>query len=80
MTLISGLILLTERPIKPGDRIVVGNTEDFIKKFRICFTQITTMERSNVIIPNSDLTRERVVNYMFRDQLWHSKSRCGCCL
>lgn len=30
---ISGLILLTERPIKPGDRIIVGNTEGFVKRF-----------------------------------------------
>ncbi|WP_260554414.1 mechanosensitive ion channel family protein [Coxiella burnetii] len=74
---ISGLILLTERPIKPGDRIIVGNTEGFVKKVRIRSTQITTMERSDVIIPNSDLTREQVVNYMFRDQLWRLRVDVG---
>ncbi|MCA9333984.1 mechanosensitive ion channel, partial [Candidatus Saccharibacteria bacterium] len=40
---VSGLILLTERPIKAGDRILVGETEGYVKKVRIRATQITTL-------------------------------------
>lgn len=64
---VSGIILLLERPIKPGDRIVIGSTEGFVKKIRIRSTQITTTTRSDVIVPNSDLITHQITNYMFKD-------------
>lgn len=67
---ISGLILLIEKPIKPGDRIVVDGVEGFVKKVRIRSTQISTMLREDVIVPNADLITHQVTNYMFRDKYW----------
>lgn len=66
----SGLILLLEKPIKPGDRIIVGDTEGFVKKIRIRSTQITTLAKEDVIVPNADLIANQVTNYMFRDRNW----------
>ena len=54
---VSGIVLLLEKPIRPGDRIIVGNTEGFVKKVRIRSTQITTMAKSDVIVPNADLIK-----------------------
>ena len=74
---ISGIILLLEKPIKPGDRIVVGETEGFVKKIRIRSTQIATLAKEDVIVPNAELMTSQVTNYMFRDRLWRVSCRIG---
>lgn len=65
---VSGLILLIEKPIQPGDRINVDGVEGFVKKIRVRSTQIITPSREDIIIPNSDLITHRVTNYMFSDK------------
>lgn len=74
---VSGVILLLEKPIKPGDRIIVDGTEGFVKKIRVRSTQITTMTKEDVIVPNSNLITSPVTNYMFRDKLWRVTCRVG---
>lgn len=66
---VSGLILLFERPIKTGDWILVGKTEGYVRKVSIRSTLIQAFDRSDVIVPNSELTSQHVVNYMLRDNL-----------
>ena len=65
---VSGLILLIEKPIRPGDRINVDGVEGFVKKIRVRSTQILSPSREDIIIPNSDLITHRVTNYMFSDK------------
>lgn len=74
---VSGIVLLLEKPIRPGDRIIVGETEGFVKKVRIRSTQITTMAKSDVIVPNADLIKNQVTNYMFRDPYWRIACSVG---
>lgn len=71
---VSGIILLIERPIKPGDRIIVGNTEGYVKKVSVRSTYIQTIKASDVIVPNSELITSQVVNLMYKD------SRCRICV
>ena len=74
---VSGLILLLEKPIKPGDRIVIDNTEGFVKRIRIRSTQISTMLKEDVIVPNAELVTNKVTNYMFRDKFWRVACKVG---
>jgi len=64
---VSGIILLVERPIKPGDRIIVGDTEGYVRHISIRSTHIVTLRRADVIVPNSDLISKQVTNYMLYD-------------
>lgn len=64
---VSGLILLFERPVRPGDWVVVGDTEGYVKRVSIRFTQIQTFDRADVLVPNSDLISNQVTNWMLGD-------------
>lgn len=73
----SGLILLIEKPIKPGDRIKIDGIEGFVKKVSVRSTQVVTPSQEDIIIPNSDLITHQVVNYMFSDKFWRVKCAIG---
>ena len=71
------MILLIEKPIRPGDRINVDGVEGFVKKIRVRSTQIITPSREDIIVPNSDLITRRVTNYMFSDKFCHINCEVG---
>lgn len=74
---VSGLVLLIERPIKPGDRIIVGDTEGYVRKISIRATNIITLHRTDVIVPNSDLISKQVTNYMLYDTTFKISNSVG---
>ena len=66
---LSGLILLTERPIRVGDAIVVKGEEGWVRRVRVRATEIETYERASVIIPNSELITGVVKNWTHANRL-----------
>lgn len=65
---VSGIVLLLERPIKKGDRIVVGDKEGFVTNIGVRSTSVRTLEQSHIIVPNSDLVTKEVKNYMINNK------------
>jgi small-conductance mechanosensitive channel len=66
---VSGLILLTERPIRVGDAIVVKGEEGWVRRVRVRATEIETYDRASVIIPNSELITGVVKNWTRANKL-----------
>ena len=65
---VSGLILLAERPVRVGDTVLVKGDEGTIKKISVRSTVIAGYDRSDIIVPNSDLISSVVRNRTFGDR------------
>ena len=64
---LSGLILLFERPIHPGDTIEVGGVSGIVKKIGIRSSTISTGDGADAIIPNATLISEKLMNWTLTD-------------
>ncbi|BDH45843.1 mechanosensitive ion channel protein [Salmonella enterica subsp. enterica serovar Choleraesuis] len=66
---ISGLILLTERPVRVGDLVSISGIEGDIKKISVRATEIQLSDRSTVIVPNSQFISQNVRNVTMGNSL-----------
>jgi potassium-dependent mechanosensitive channel len=65
---LSGILLLFERPIQPGDVIELGAVSGEVKRIGIRSTTVQTGEGADVIIPNANLISREVVNWTLTDR------------
>ena len=63
----SGFILLFERPIRIGDRITIGDDEGDVQSINLRTTIVLTNDRIAIIVPNSRLVSQRVINWSYGD-------------
>ncbi|HET6670517.1 MAG TPA: mechanosensitive ion channel domain-containing protein [Pyrinomonadaceae bacterium] len=63
----SGFILLFERPIRIGDRITIGEDEGDVQSINLRTTIVSTNDRISIIVPNSRLVSQRVINWSYGD-------------
>jgi len=61
--LVSGVILLLDKSIKPGDVITIGDTFGWITTLGARYVSITTRDGKEYLIPNEDLITGQVVNW-----------------
>ncbi len=65
---VSGLILMVERPIMPGDSVQIGQTTGEVKRIGIRSSTVRTWEGAEVIVPNANLIANEVVNWTLSDR------------
>ena len=66
--LISGIIILLDKSIKPGDVISLGETFGWINSLGARYVSVVTREGKEYLIPNEDLITGQVVNWSHSDQ------------
>ena len=65
---ISGIIILLDRSIKPGDTISLGETFGWIRELRARFVSVITRDGREFLIPNEDFITREVINWSFSDE------------
>ena len=63
----AGLLMILFRPFSVGNYIQVGKTEGTVEKIELINTQIRTPDNLIVIVPNSRLTSNQIINYSLKD-------------
>jgi small-conductance mechanosensitive channel len=64
---VSGLILMFERPIQPGDVVEVSGTSGKVRDIGMRATTLSTFEGADVVVPNGMLLSEKLINWTLSD-------------
>jgi potassium efflux system protein len=64
---VSGLILLTERPVRVGDAVSIGNLQGRVSRIQIRSTTVTLWDRSEMIVPNKEFVTSKLINWTLSD-------------
>ena len=64
---VSGLILMFERPIQPGDVVEISGTSGTVRDIGMRATTLSTFEGADVVVPNGSLLSEKLINWTLSD-------------
>jgi potassium efflux system protein len=64
---VSGLILLTERPIRVGDAVTIGNLQGRVSRIQIRATTVAMWDQSEMIVPNKEFVTAKLINWTLSD-------------
>jgi len=67
--LVSGLIILFERPIRLGDLVTVGTVTGNVTRMQMRATTITDFDRREMIVPNKTFITDNVINWTLSDPI-----------
>lgn len=67
--LAAGIVILVTRPFRIGDKIKCENVEGVVENISIMYTYIVTGNNEMVCIPNSEITSNKLINYMAKDKI-----------
>jgi small-conductance mechanosensitive channel len=62
--LISGIVLLVERPISIGDEVLIGNLGGYVEDIRILSTLVRTHDGVYTRVPNQEVFTSNITNYV----------------
>lgn len=74
---VSGLLLLIERTITPGDVLEVEGRTVRVIEMRMRTTVARTRDEEDLIIPNSSLVQATVKNFSLRDEVYRLTAKVG---
>ena len=75
--LVSGIILLADKSIKPGDVITVGESFGWVGTMGARYTSVVGRDGREYLIPNEDFITQRVTNWSYSSELVRLDIRFG---
>lgn len=66
---VSGLILIFERPILPGDTVEVNDLLGTVKRIGVRSSTISTFDGAEVVVPNNNLVADDLINWTLSDNI-----------
>ena len=75
--LVSGIILLADKSIKPGDIITVGDQFGWVTNMGARYTSVDTRDGREILVPNEDFVTQHVVNWSYSNNQMMLISRFG---
>lgn len=66
--LVGSLTLIFDQPVRVGDYCVVGDTSGVVEQIGMRSSRVRTLDRSIVVIPNSEFAAQRIENFAHRDR------------
>ena len=66
--LFSGIVLLLDKSIKPGDVIEVGGTYGWVSALGARYVAVETRDGTEFLIPNEDIVTQQVINWSHNDE------------
>jgi MscS family membrane protein len=77
--MISGVILLIDQPFRVGDRIEIQELSTWgdVVNIGLRSTRIRTLDNRLVIVPNSSISNNQVVNYTYPDPRYRIQTEIG---
>ena len=74
---VSGIIIIFERPIKIGDWVVINGQEGIVKSIAMRATILEAFNKSDIIIPNSDILSSSLVNLTYSNRIGRIEIKIG---
>lgn len=74
---VSGIILLLDNSVKPGDVIEIEGTYGWINNLRARYASVITRDGTEHLIPNEDLITQKVINWSYTDNLVRQRIPIG---
>lgn len=65
---ISGLILLVDKSVKPGDLVTIGDNSGKISAMKTRYISVAAGDGREFLIPNEDLVTQKVTNWTYTDK------------
>jgi small-conductance mechanosensitive channel len=65
---ISGVILLADKSVKPGDLISIGDSSGRISAMNTRYISVAAGDGREILIPNEDLVTQKVVNWTYTNR------------
>src|ERR1700723_3797564 len=65
---ISGIILLADKSVKPGDLVTIGDSSGRISAMKTIYISVPAGDGREFLIPNEDLVTQKVTNWTYTDK------------
>ena len=65
---ISGIILLADKSVKPGDLVTIGDSTGRINEMKTRYISVAAGDGREFLIPNEDLVTQKVTNWTYSDK------------